>query len=83
MMKPTPPCEVCGTPVELEIEMRLSVGYTSTVAVFEHPKFAICPTCGNELHLMVVNLPQVQMKAGRVPNDKRQSVIAPAKVLLA
>jgi len=81
-MKPTPPCEVCGTPIEMEIEMRLSAGYASTVAVFEHAEQVTCPTCGTALHLTIIGLPQVQMKTARVPLERRKQVVIPAKRIM-
>ncbi len=44
MMNPTPPCAVCGSPVEMEIDsFRMPAGVASTALMFEHPKQVVRP----------------------------------------
>ena len=73
---PVMPCEACGNPVEMEIDsVRFSNGIGSTVVVMEHPKQAVCPTCGTALHLVIAGFAGIQMKTARVPPSKRQLVV--------
>jgi hypothetical protein len=81
MLNPTPPCDVCGNPVEMELGVRFSSGIASTAVVFEHPRQVACPTCGTVLFLTIIGISQFQMKTAQVPRQS-QSMIIPAKVLL-
>jgi hypothetical protein len=78
-MNPTPPCAVCGNPVEMEIAqgVRFSTGPNSTVVVFEHPKIVNCPTCGAALHLAVTGIQGNQMKTVQVPQASHPLVVIP------
>jgi hypothetical protein len=76
MIKPVPPCAVCGAPVEMELEsLRVSSGLASTALVFEHPKQVACATCGSLLHLVIVGVENVKMKTVQVPPAQRQLVV--------
>ncbi len=77
-MNPIPPCVVCGTPVEMELDtsaIRFSSGVASTVIAIEHPTLATCPACGTVLRLEIVGIAQVNMRTVQVPAAKRPLVV--------
>jgi len=82
MNNPTPPCALCGTPVEMEIDpqIRFSAGIGSTAIVIEHPRQVACPACGCLLHLVVTGFQNLQLKTAVVPPQKRQLVVPISRV---
>ena len=79
-MSPTPPCAVCGNPVEMEIgqPVRFSNGPASTVLVIEHPRVVSCPTCGTALHLAITGVQGIQMKTIKAPPQSERTLVIPA-----
>lgn len=83
MNNPTPPCSVCGTPVEMVLDqqsIRFSSGVGSTAIVIEHPTQVACPACGSLLHLVVAGIQNIQLKTSVVPPAKRQLVVPISRV---
>lgn len=84
-MNPTPPCTMCGTPVEMELDpqsIRFSPGLGSTAIIIEHPKQVACPACGSLLHIVVVGVQNLQLKTAVVPPAKRQLVVPISRKLV-